>query len=152
MMSAEFYQGAKLRGQQHDFSKIVHDLLARGKTGDVFEQHNLLRATNKQLSNQLRQTGDARLSQLISDMSTALYPHSYYSFVVDDDSEYDDSWQRIPVKIKPGLDTKVLDGDQITTLGDYAKKNENSQSVRLLSGVLDSYQGKTRLVKRAERS
>lgn len=149
MLSVDFYQGAKLRGQQFEFSTLVKGLLGQGKLSEVLNKETLLQINNKELAKRLRQANEPELSKMLSEMGSTFYSHDYESRLVSDASGFDESWFKLPISLKPGLDTKVLDEGKVVSLGEYAKRKENSSAVKLLCEVLDEYHGKTRVVKRA---
>jgi hypothetical protein len=139
MMSVEYYQGAKLRGQEYEIACCLMELIKRGRANDILNRDNLLKVTSEELYAQLRTIDDPELQRLLKASGEWVYPYNYQSEIVPLSEDVPDVWFSFPVKIKAGLDTPVVDGGIVKRLGDYMKEHPDAVSSRLLGRIEDEY-------------
>src|SRR5690606_11695416 len=82
MMSAEFYQGAKLRGQEYELSVILKKLKAYDKGAEILTSSNLSRINNHGLNDQMQKVDDPDLRVMLADMGRFFYPRRYRDEIV----------------------------------------------------------------------
>ncbi len=146
LFSAEFYQGAKLRGQEHELHQALTDAIESGAADAVLNKENLQRVTNSELHRQLHLLGGVALNDMLADIDEMFFTHRYKSEVVPIDADSEDAWFSFKVSIKPGLDTLVIDNGEGMTLGAYMDRHPESLATRLLLHTMDTYHGKKRVV------
>ena len=148
MMSANFYQGAKLRGQEHELSLVLKRLKDSGRANAILDSSHLTMINNRQLSEELREIGDPELTVLLDDMDKIIYPRSFESEIVPVEADTSTEWFSFRISIKPGLDTLVAHEGEVMSLGAYAALRRDSLAVIMLEEVVETFDGKKRIIRK----
>jgi hypothetical protein len=79
-------------------------------------------------------------------MDKLIYSHMYNSEIMPSSEIPDDAWFVLPMSIKPGLDTRVRDGNETIPLGMYMSRHPEAIAAQLLIGTIEKYHGKMRVI------
>jgi len=140
-MIALHYAGPQMLGIEYELQEKLDELIKQGKTGDIFETDNLMRMTDAELYAGLSGIEDEELRGIL-DRKDSFAGTTLFEGEVEDGPVTKKCFAKFPIKIKPGLDSLVLDGGEEITLGKWLEVNDRLVVTRQLKEVIEQYQGK----------
>lgn len=145
IMTVHYYMGEKLLGYETEIQERLKELIKQDQVSGLLTLENLITLTNDEFRDKVIHT-DPGFSALLGEKHRLPSSVEFkYTSQIQERDKAGKPWASFPIKIKPGLDSKVIDNGEIITLKEYITRYPSLDSAVIIQKYL-AMLGKERVI------